>query len=83
MQLAMITKSILPQTKVMTDIQIEFIDCRNMLRECENMLRNNETLFNLETNEIMIDSRIYERECLLAKHRYLISRIRELNKTGG
>jgi len=46
------------------------------LRECELLLRRNEMLFNLESDEALIDCRIYEREALLARHAYLVRVIR-------
>ncbi|MEG1931735.1 MAG: DUF2508 domain-containing protein [Pygmaiobacter sp.] len=53
------------------------LDYRSELKECEALLRTNETLFNLETDDILIDSRIYEREALLCRHKYLITKMRK------
>lgn len=50
---------------------------RSQLKECERLLRSNETLFNLETEDCMIESRIYEREALLCRHKYLLEKMRE------
>ena len=43
------------------------------LKECLFCLRRNEMMFDLETEQ-----RIYERQALLARYRYLLSRAREL-----
>ena len=51
-------------------------DTLGQLKECEYLLRKNETLFNLEDEEEMIDCRIYEREALLARYQYLLRQIR-------
>lgn len=50
---------------------------RAQLKECESRLRENECLFNLETEDTMIDSRIYERRALLCRHRYLLEQLRQ------
>ena len=47
-------------------------DTVGQLKECEYLLRKNETLFNMEDEEEMIDCRIYEREALLARYQYLL-----------
>lgn len=52
-------------------------DYRNQLKECECMLRTNECLFNLETEDTLIDSRIYERSALLCRHRYLVEKLKQ------
>ena len=51
-------------------------DTVGQLKECEYLLRKNETLFNMEDEEEMIDCRIYEREALLARYQYLLRQIR-------
>lgn len=50
---------------------------RAQLKECECRLRENECLFNLETADTMIDSRIYERNALLCRHRYLVEQLKQ------
>ena len=52
------------------------LDTLSQLKECEYLLRKNETLFNMEDAEEMIDCRIYEREALLARYQYLLRQIR-------
>lgn len=51
-------------------------ECRAQLKECEARLRQNECLFDLETEELLIDSRIYEYNALLCRHRYLMEMLR-------
>lgn len=51
-------------------------DTVEQLKECQALLRQNEALFNLESEEELIDCRIYEREALLARYSYLLRRIR-------
>ena len=46
------------------------------LKECEAQLRRNEALFNLETEELLIDSSIYEYHALLCRHRYLVEQLK-------
>ena len=48
------------------------------LKECLFCLRRNEMMFDLETDTDLIEQRIYERQALLARYRYLLSRAREL-----
>lgn len=50
---------------------------RAQLKECECRLRENECLFNLETEDSLIDSRIYERRALLCRHRYLLEQLKQ------
>ena len=47
------------------------------LKECLFCLRRNEMMFDLETDTDLIEQRIYERQALLARYRYLLSRARE------
>ena len=48
------------------------------LKECLFCLRRNEMMFDLETDTDLIEQRIYERQALLARYRYLLSHAREL-----
>ena len=48
------------------------------LKECLFCLRRNEMMFDLETDTDLIEQRIYERQALLARYRYLLARAREL-----
>lgn len=43
------------------------------IRECEMRLRQNEQIFNLKSDEKIIDAIIYEREALLSRHSYLMA----------
>ena len=51
-------------------------DTVGQLREGEYLLRKNEMLFNMESEEDLIDCRIFEREALLARYQYLLRRAR-------
>ena len=42
------------------------------IRECEYLLRRNEQLFNMQTEDGLVDALIYEREALRARYDYLI-----------
>lgn len=46
------------------------------LKDCEARLRRNETLFNMETEDLLIDSSIYEYHALLCRHRYLVEQLK-------
>ena len=48
------------------------------LKECLFCLRRNEMMFDLETDTDLIEQRIYERQALLARYRYLLSRAHDL-----
>lgn len=48
------------------------------LKECLWCLRSNEMMFDLETDNDLIEQRIYERQALLCRYRYLLARAREL-----
>ena len=52
-------------------------ELRAQLKECECRLRENECMFNQETEDSMIDSRIYEHNALLCRHRYLVEQLRQ------
>ena len=48
------------------------------LKECLFCLKRNEMMFDLEVDTDLIEQRIYERQALLCRYRYLLSRAREL-----
>lgn len=48
------------------------------LKECLWNLRRNEMLFDLEVEPDLIEQRIYERQALLCRYRYLLGRARAL-----
>lgn len=48
------------------------------IKECLLCLRRNEMMFDLETDSDLIEQRIYERQALLCRYRYLLARAREL-----
>ena len=48
------------------------------LKECLFCLRRNAMMFDLEVDSDLIEQRIYERQALLARYRYLLARAREL-----
>lgn len=48
------------------------------LRECLADLRHNEMMFNLETEEDLVEQRIYERQALRCRYRYLLAQARRL-----
>ena len=48
------------------------------IRECLYCLRRNAMMFNLETDPDLVEQRIYERQALLPRYRYLLARAKEL-----
>ena len=50
------------------------------LKECLFCLKRNAMMFDLEVDSALIEQRIYERQALLARYRYLLSRARELGR---
>lgn len=48
------------------------------LKECLWCLRRNEMMFDLEIDPDLIEQRIYERQALLCRYRYLLQKAREL-----
>ena len=48
------------------------------LRECLFCLQRNEMMFDLEVDTDLIEQRIYERQALLCRYRYLLAKAREL-----
>lgn len=48
------------------------------LKECLFCLQRNEMMFDLEVNTDLIEQRIYERQALLCRYRYLLAKAREL-----
>jgi hypothetical protein len=48
------------------------------IKDCLCSLRHNQMLFDLEIDPELIDQRIYERQALLCRYRYLIGRARAL-----
>ena len=47
-------------------------------KECLFCLKRNEMMFDLEVDTDLIEQRIYERQALLCRYRYLLGRAREL-----
>ena len=62
--------------KTQTSFAAARAEWRRQLKECEAELRQNECLFNLETDDLLIDSRIYEYQALLCRHRYLLEKLK-------
>ena len=48
------------------------------LKECLFCLHRNEMMFDLEVDTDLIEQRIYERQALLCRYRYLLANAREL-----
>lgn len=48
------------------------------LKECLFCLKRNEMMFDLEVDTDLIEQRIYERQALLCRYRYLLARAREM-----
>lgn len=48
------------------------------VHECLELMRINEMLFNLESDEDMLDAHIYEREALLCKYRSLMRQLKHV-----
>ena len=48
------------------------------LKECLFCLKRNEMMFDMEVDTDLIEQRIYERQALLCRYRYLLQRAREL-----
>ena len=48
------------------------------LKECLFCLKRNEMMFDMEVDTDLIEQRIYERQALLCRYRYLLARAREL-----
>lgn len=53
-------------------------DLEHELREVLADLRHNEMMFNLETDPDLVEQRIYERQALRCRYRYLIENARRL-----
>ena len=50
------------------------------LQECLFCLRRNQMMFDLEVDTDLIEQRIYERQALLCRYRYLLAKARELGR---
>ncbi len=48
------------------------------IKECLYCLNRNAMMFNLEVDPDLVEQRIYERQALLCRYRYLLQRAREL-----
>ena len=48
------------------------------IKECLYCLNRNAMMFNLEVHPDLVEQRIYERQALLCRYRYLLQRAREL-----
>ncbi len=56
-------------------------ECQNLaqdIKDCRFRMEQNEILFNLETDPILIEQRIFERSALNCRYQYLIKRARFL-----
>ncbi len=69
---------ILPKKEVLTSKQKQINELREELRNCEMLLKRTEMLFELATDEKLIEARIYEMKSLSKHYEYLISSIRAL-----
>ena len=65
----------------LADIQAlkgKIVELEEELKECLFCLRRNEMKYDMETDTDLIEQRIYERQALLCRYRYLLARAREL-----
>ncbi len=53
-------------------------DLEDELREVLSDLRHNEMMFNIETDPALVEQRIYERQALRCRYRYLLEQARRL-----
>ena len=53
-------------------------ELEEVLKECLFCLHRNEMMFDLEVDTDLIEQRIYERQALLCRYRYLLAKAREL-----
>lgn len=67
--------------KILENLTVDFSyhpELEEELKECLFCLRRNEMMFDLEVDTDLIEQRIYERQALLCRYRYLLARAREL-----
>ncbi len=48
------------------------------IRDCLQSIAKNEQMFNLEVDEALLEARIYERQALQCRYRYLIEKARSI-----
>ncbi|MBQ8604089.1 MAG: hypothetical protein IJ410_04515 [Oscillospiraceae bacterium] len=69
---------ILPKKEVLTQKQKQINDLKDELRYCETLMKRTEMLFEMATDENLIEARIYEMKSLSKHYDYLISSVRRL-----
>lgn len=66
--------------KIKTEKEIELEGIKKDIRACEELMSRNETIFNMTSDETIIESKIYEREALLRQYDYLVKLMRQRQK---
>ncbi|MEG1894796.1 MAG: hypothetical protein RR162_01055 [Oscillospiraceae bacterium] len=66
--------------RVKTEKEIEIDGLKKELKECEFLLFRNDIIFNMATDDMLIEAKIYEREALLRQYNYLIIRLKGKQK---
>lgn len=62
----------------LTPEQIRINELKEELRNCEVMLKRAEQMFDMTTDEYLIEARIYEIKSLIKHHDYLICTLKQL-----
>ena len=55
----------------------EVAELKKELENCRFLIERNDTMFNMSTDENLIDAQIYERESLRWQYCYILSRLKE------
>ena len=64
--------------EVLNEKEIKIENLREELRNCELMINRAQRMFDMTTDELLIEARIYEIKSLLRHHDYLINRLKQL-----
>ncbi len=64
--------------EILTSEQIRINDLKEEIRNCEIMLKRAEEMFDMTTDDYLIEARIYEIKSLIKHHDYLIRTLKQL-----
>lgn len=65
----------------LTQKQKQINELKEELRSCQRQMKRTRTLFEMSTDENLIEARIYEMKSLAKHHDYIVSAIRDLMET--
>lgn len=67
------------KNKVLTEKEMRINDLKEEIRNCEYLIKRAEQMYDMSTDENLIEARIYEIKSLVKHYDYLILKLKEIS----